>query len=162
MLSGILCAFSIISFVIESLFPPIIIPGARMGISNIFILLATILIGNVYGYAILVIKITLGSLFAGNISSLIYSLPAGLVSLTVEIILLYFLQRISVIAISVSGAVINTTVQNLTFCLVTGSAEYLIYLPYLACVGIIAGLIVGLAVFLTVRFIPQRYIDKLY
>ncbi len=161
-LASVLCAFAIISFVLESLFPPLFIPGARMGLSNIFILLTVILIGNVYGYAVLIIKITLGSLFAGNISSALYSLPAGVISLSVEILLLCFTTKVSVIAVSIAGACFNTTVQNLVFCLVAGSPEYLCYLPYLACIGVLAGLIVGFAVYLVVKFLPKNFIDKLY
>ena len=140
-----------IAFVIEGMFPPLFLPGARMGVSNVFILLSAILLGGRYGFAVLIVKILLGSLLSGNVSSAIYSLPSGILALSIELILLYFTNKISVVAISVFGAVLNSTVQNAVFCIVTKTPEYLAYLPYLALIGAVAGLIIGLAVYLTVK-----------
>ena len=89
-LTAILSCLSLVTFVVESLFPPIILPGARLGLSNIFILLCAIIIGAPYAFISLIIKTILGSLFAGNISMILYSLPAGLVALTLEVIVLNF------------------------------------------------------------------------
>ena len=153
-LCALLSAFALIAFILEGLFPPLFLPGARMGISNIFILLAVYLLGAKSGVIVLIVKIVLGSLFGGNISAVMYSLPSGLIALSVELILIYFTNKISIVAISVFGAVINTTVQNLVFCLVAQSTEYLSYLPYLAVIGVLAGIIVGFTVHLAVKKIP--------
>ncbi len=160
-LASVLSAFSIIAFLIEGLFPPLIIPGARMGISNIFILFAVLILGFQYGYIILIVKIILGSLFSGNISAVIYSLPAGVVSLSIEILLIYFTKKVSIIATSIVGATINILLQNLTFCIVTTNIEYIIYSPYLALLGVLAGFIVGLAVYFIIKIIPINLIKKL-
>ena len=160
-MASVLSAFSVIAFLIEGLFPPLIIPGARMGISNVFILFAVLLLGFEYGYAILVVKILLGSLFSGNISAVIYSLPAGIFSLSVEILLIYFTKKVSIVATSIVGATINILLQNLTFCLVTNNIEYLIYSPYLALLGVLAGLIVGLTIYFIIKIIPFNLIKKL-
>lgn len=160
--AGILAVLAILSFLIENLFPPIIIPGARMGVSNLFILLSAILLGGTYGFAVLIVKILVGSLLSGNISSIMYSLPAGVLSLTIEILLLKATPRFSIIAVSVLGAVINTTIQNTVFCLITGSTEFFIYLPYLALIGIIGGLAVGFIVFFTIKALPVSVTEKLF
>lgn len=155
-LCGVLTAFAAIAFILESLFPPIILPGARMGISNAFILLTTIFLGYKYAFFALVSKILIGSIFSGNLSSILYSLPAGLISLTVQCLLLFKTKSVSVIATSITGAVVNTTVQNTVFCLVTNTLEYLYYLPYLAFIGVISGLIVGLIVYFSVKYVPTK------
>lgn len=159
-LSGLFAALATVAFTIESLFPPIILPGARMGISNVFILLATITLGIDSGFITLIVKILLGSLFSGNISAALYALPAGVISLTVEALLLYAVKNISIPAASVCGAVINTTVQNIVFCLVTQTVEYLSYIPYLALIGVISGLIVGFAVYLSVKNLPKKLFSE--
>lgn len=153
-----LCSLSAIAFAIENLFPPIFLAGARLGISNIFILLCTIMLGAFYGYSSLIIKVLLGSLFSGNISSIIYSLPAGLVSLSIEIFIFYFIKNASIVCASVCGAVINSAIQNIMFCLVTNTSEYLVYLPYLSLISIISGLVVGFSVYLIIKYIPRKYI----
>lgn len=159
-LAGILCTLAIIAFVIEGLFPPLFIAGARMGISNVFILLAMLFLGNTYAFIILTIKVVLGSLFAGNVSAVMYSLPAGFISLSIEALLMLGVKKISIVAVSIAGAIVNTTIQNLTFCLITNSVEYLSYLPYLVLIALLAGLTVGLTVYLTTKFLPDNLIKK--
>ena len=153
-LCALLTAFALITFVLESLFPPLFLPGARMGISNVFILLAAVILGYKYAAAVLIVKTVLGSLFAGNISAVIYSLPSGAIALIIELLLLYFCKNVSVIAVSVLGAVINVTGQNLVFCLVTGTTEYFAFLPYLALISILSGILVGFTVYLAVKKLP--------
>lgn len=150
-LCGLFSALGCIAFIIEGLFPPLFIPGARLGISNVFILLATIILGGKYGFITLVIKVFLGSLFSGNLSAMLYSLPSGLIALIVEYILLKFTTNISVLAISVCGAVINVSLQNVVFCIVTKTSQYLVYLPYLALIGVVSGLAVGFTVYLIIK-----------
>jgi len=155
--SAILSAMATITFILESLFPPLIIPGARMGLSNVFILFAVIFVGDLHAFAVLIVKCLLGSLFSGNVSSLMYSLPSGVIALTVEVILIRFSSLFSVVAASVVGSVINMICQNTVFCLVTRATAYFIYLPYLAIIGVASGLIVGFAVYLVCRFMPRKY-----
>lgn len=155
-----LCAFfsalALISFILEGLFPPLFIPGARLGVSNVFILLAIFVLGKSYGYVALTAKIVLGSVFAGNPSAMLYSLPAGVISVTIEILFIYRVKKLSVVSISAMGSVINLIIQNTVFCLVTGGTEYFVYLPYLALIGGIAGIFVGFAVYLILRYFPQK------
>ncbi|MDY6366972.1 MAG: Gx transporter family protein [Clostridia bacterium] len=159
-LAALFTAAALISFTIESLFPPIIIPGARLGVSNVFILLAVIILGPQYGFISLIIKCLLGSLFAGNFSAVIYSLPAGLISLSVQTVLLVFSKKFSVVSVSVAGGTLNLTVQNVIFCLVAGGSEYFAYLPYLAVIGAASGAFVGFTVYLLVKILPEKYLRK--
>ncbi|MBQ3116219.1 MAG: Gx transporter family protein, partial [Clostridia bacterium] len=139
------------SFVLEGLFPPFVLPGARMGVSNIFILLSAMILGWKYALATFVVKVTLGSLFSGNFLAIIYSLPAGILSLVIELTLIYFIRRVSIVCVSVVGAVVNVTGQNLIFCLITKTPEYLSYLPYLTLTATFAGLTIGFATYLILK-----------
>ena len=161
-LTGLFSALATIAFVLENLFPPLLMPGARIGVSNIFILLATITLGAFEGFITLTVKILLGSLFSGNVSSALYSLPAGLISLTLECILLFKIKNVSILAISVAGAVINTTVQNTVFCLITQTPEFFFYLPYLAIIGVFSGLTVGFTVYLAIKKLPSNLFGNKY
>jgi len=160
-LSGIYAAFATITFMLENLFPPIILPGARMGLSNVFILLSATTLGGIYGYATLIVKVVLGSLFAGNISAVMYSLPAGIIALSIELLIIFYAKKTSLVCASVCGAIVNVTIQNAVFCLVTDAGEYLVFLPYLSLVGVFSGLIVGLSVYLILKKIPTKlFVDK--
>ncbi len=161
-LTGVLSAFALIVFVLESLMPPLFLPGARLGLSNVFILLAVILIGDAYGYAVLIIKVLLGSVFAGNISAVLYSLPAGVVALTVQVILLRFNKKFGVISVSVFGGGINLVIQNVIFALVTGTSAMLAYLPYFALIGILSGSVIGVIVYFTNAKLPASIKQKFF
>ena len=154
-LTAILSAFAMITFLLESLLPPLFIPGARLGLSNLFILFALIALGTKSAIIVFAVKIIFGSIFAGNISTLMYSLPSGILSLMVEIILFNLLnKKLSLPAISVSGAVVNVTIQNIVYVLVTKTPRLIIYLPYLATVSLFTGFIVGAICLLLTRYFP--------
>lgn len=157
--SSILASFALISFVLEGLFPPLFIPGARMGIANIFVLLALVLLNKYYAFAVLIIKIVLGSIFTGNISAMLYSLPAGILALAFETFLSLFIKKISIVSISVCGAIINSLIQNVTFCLITNDFGYMVYMPYLAIISTVAGLIIGAVVCLIVKYLPEKFFN---
>ena len=104
-LCAVYSALATISFVLETLLPPLVLPGARIGVSNLFILLATFTLGYWQGYFVLIVKCLLGSLFSANISALIYSLSAGITSLSAQILIFVLVNKASIISISVFGAV---------------------------------------------------------
>ena len=156
-MAGLFASLSIIAFTIENLIPPIFIPGAKLGFSNVFILLTLILVSPLHAYGVLITKCLLGSLLTGNISAVIYSIPAGLISLTAEW-LLFRTNKFSIVAISVVSSVINVIVQNAVFCLYLNAFEYFIYLPYLALISVLAGFTVGVIVNFTLRYFPNNHI----
>ena len=160
--TAVLSSLALLSFMLENILPPLFLPGARLGVSNIFILIALLFLGKRYAIIVLVVKVGLGSVFSGNVSAILYSFPSGLVALIIEMILVRYLNKFSVVAISVTGAVFNITLQNTVFCLVTGTFNYMIYTPYLALIGILGGLFVGLVVYLLTITIPENTYVKIF
>lgn len=160
---SILTALGLIMFMIESLFPPLFIPGAKMGLGNIFTLLTLIILSPVDAIILVILRTVLGSFFVGSMSTLIYSLSAGIVSVLISIVLVKFtFPRVSIIAISVCGAVAHNLTQNIVFCLISQTPKMFAYMPYLALLGVVAGVIVGFAVYLIVKFIPMSTFIKIY
>lgn len=158
---AVLTAMSLIMFMVESLFPPLFIPGAKMGISNIFSLLALVMLSPIDALICVLIRTTLGSMFIGNMSTLMYSLTAGVASILLSSFLIEFVYpKISIISISVVSAVLHNLVQNLVFCLVTDTPEMLVMMVWLALLGVIAGFIVGVVVYLIVKFVPTKTFAK--
>ncbi len=154
---AVLCAMSLITFMIESLFPPLFLPGAKMGLSNIFSLLAVLMFGPIDAVVLVVVRTTLGSMFTGNLSTLLYSMSAGLVSVGVSSLLVEFVYpKVSIVAVSVVSAVVHNLVQNIVFCLVSNTPQMYSYMPWLALLGVVAGLIVGFAVWFILRTVPLK------
>lgn len=153
---SVLCAMGLIMFMVESLFPPLFLPGAKMGLSNIFSMLTLFLLGPVDALVVVVVRTVLGSLFGGGVSTLMYSLTAGIVSVVISAFLVEFVYpNVSIIAISIVSAICHNITQNVVFCLVSNTPEMFSYMPWLALVGILAGLIVGFAVNLILRALPN-------
>ena len=75
---GVLAALSLAVHTIESAFPPLFgIPGAKLGLSNLFSMLALVVYGPLDALLILLARTLLGALIAGNASSLLFSLSGG-------------------------------------------------------------------------------------
>lgn len=154
---AVLTAMGLIMFMVESLFPPLFLPGAKMGLSNIFSMLTLFLLGPTETFVLVVVRTVLGSMFTGNMSTLLYSLTAGIVSVAVSSVLVQFVYpKISIVAISVVSAIMHNVTQNVVFCLVSNTPEMFSYMPWLALLGILAGVIVGFAVWFILRMVPTR------
>ncbi len=80
---ALLTGLGLIAFLIEALIPVLPVPGAKLGISNIFSLFALVMYGLPEALMVVVARTVLGSIFAGNLSLLLYSLTAGVVSVCV-------------------------------------------------------------------------------
>jgi len=157
-----LTAVALIMFMVESLFPPLFFPGAKMGISNICTLLCLVMLTPFDAIILIIIRTTLGSLFSSGISTLVYSLPAGMISVVVSSLLMLFHPKISLVAISITSAVIHNITQNLIFVWISGVTLMLNYMPYLSLIGVLAGFIVGIATYFLVKAIPQSTFNTLY
>ena len=153
--AAVLSAAALAVYVVESLFPPLILPGAKMGLSNVFVLLALVCLGVGYAFAALAVKIAVGNLIVGNFSTLMYSLPAGVISLAVMSLLFFNgKSRFGLIALSVAGAVVHNA-------LVTDTPAVLSLLPYLALIGVLSGAIVGAATYFALKIVPKSQWQRL-
>ncbi len=160
-IDSILVASSLIVFVVENLFPPLILPGAKLGLANIFTLFALILFSPLDANIILLVRVVLGNIIVGNLSALMYSLPAGLISLNLSALLIKFCShKLSIISISVVGAVVHNVIQNIIFYLVTSTSEVFGYTPYLALLGVLSGVVVGVCVYLIIKLVPISVYEK--
>lgn len=154
---AVLTALSLIVFRVEAMFPPLFVPGAKIGLSNIFSLIALISLGYWQALALVLARTFLGCLFAGGFSALVYSMTAGVVSITLSYFLLrLFAEKVSITAISVTSAVMHNLVQILIFCLLSSTPEAFIYMPYLVVIGVLAGAVTGATVTLAVNSKPIK------
>lgn len=162
-LVALLTAVSLIVFVVENAFPPLILPGAKLGLANLFTLLALVILTPIDALFIFLIRAVLGNIIVGNPSALLYSIPAGLIALAVSAVLVRScMDKLSIVSISVASAVIHNVVQNLVFCLTSGSTAVLTYTPYLAMLGVLSGVIVGLTAYFILRYLPKSIYEKAF
>lgn len=157
-LLGCYTALALVMFMIENLFPSLFLPGAKMGLGNVFALMALITLGPIEALVLVCAKTLLGSLIIGNLSSLMYSLTAGLVSISLSALLYKRVYpKISLMAISVASAVTHNIIQIAVFCLVAKSPSYFAFAGYLVILGALAGALVGIITLLLIKYIPKGF-----
>ena len=154
-LLAFLTALSAVVSLIESMLPSVpLAPGAKLGLGNVAPLFALILLGTGDAFAVMLLKCLLGAAITGNVSALMYSIPAGLVSLAVEVALYKLLiGKLSLAGISMVGAVVFNAVQLGVACLVTGT-NLLTLLPPLTLAGVLAGGFTGLLTLYVIKRLP--------
>ena len=158
---ALLTGLSLITFIIESLFPTLIIPGAKPGLANVFSFAARIMYSQIEAFIVVALRTCLGAIYAGNVSALLYSFSGGVVSMAVSSVLMYLVYpKISVFAVSVAAAVAHNITQNAVFVLLSGSVLMFVNLPYLVLLGIVAGAVVGGITMLLFKGVPQNAFEK--
>lgn len=143
-------------FILESALPPIVpIPGVKLGLANIVTLI--LLVNGTWAEALLVLlmRILLGSIFAGQMMSFFYSLAGGLLCLAVMALLHRLLGEKLLWFTSIMGAVAHNIGQIIVAMAVLGSAYVLYYLPFLLLSGIITGIFTGLCAGYLHRRLPK-------
>lgn len=158
---AIFTSLSLITFLIENLFPPLFVPGAKMGLANIFSFAALIMYSPAEAFIIVGVRTALGAIFAGNASAVIYSFTGGIVSMAVSSLLIYTLYpRVSVMSVSVAAAVAHNITQCIVFILLNSSPGYFSYLPYLILLGVLSGAVVGGVILLIFKRVPQNVFER--
>ncbi|MGN1060537.1 MAG: Gx transporter family protein [Candidatus Coproplasma sp.] len=159
---GVLTALSLIAFLIENLFPPLFIPGAKLGLANAFSFIALIIYSPIEAFIIVGIRTVLSAIFAGNISAVMYSFTGGVVAMGVSSLLIYLVcPKISIVSASVAAAVAHNLTQNAVFALMSGTALAFSYAPYLALIGVASGTFIGATVTLIIKKIPENAFGNL-
>ena len=147
-INGLLTAIALGIFVLEAQLPPLTpIPGIKLGLSNIVTLFALVFLSRKDAFAILLTRVLLGAIFAGNPSVLFYSLAGGLGSLIVESLILKKNSATFLWGISAIGALTHNTIQVGVAILFTKTSAILFYLPILWISGIITGLFTGFCIY---------------
>ena len=143
-LSGLFLALALIVSLLESLLPPIVpaLPYAKLGLGNVVLLMCFVLVGVREGYCVLLLRCLLAAVFAGNFSSLMWSVPAALAAYT-AMYLLYKMRFFSTVALSAVGGMVHNAVQMAVGVGVAGSAVAA-YPPYMLVAGGVAGVATGI------------------
>lgn len=143
-LSGLFLALALIVSLLENLLPPIVpaLPYAKLGLGNVVLLMCFLLVGVGEGYCVLLLKCLLAAVFAGNFSSMLWSVPAALTAYTL-MVLLYRTRLFSTVALSAVGGMAHNAVQMAVGVGVAGSAVAA-YLPYMLVAGGVAGIATGI------------------
>ena len=136
-------ALALICSYIESLLPfHFGIPGIKLGLANIVVLLALYYMGAKYALAVSVMRILLAGLLFGNLFSILYSLAGGLFSFACMVLLKRF-EKFKVISVSTAGGIAHNLGQILMAAAVVENSRLFYYFPVLFLAGAVTGILIG-------------------
>lgn len=146
-LLGVLTAGAIVIGILESFIPSIGIPGVKLGLSNIVILIVLYELGIWEAAFVSLIRVLLVSLIRGTFLSMgfVMSLSGAVLSLGIMIVFYLLIKKFSVIGVSVIGAVFHVAAQIGVAMIYLSTAYVLYYLPVIIISAIVTGVIVGVS-----------------
>ncbi len=161
-LMGLLFALAMVFSYLESLVSiPGLLPGMRLGLSNLVTMYCLFFLGKSSGYTMAVLKAGFVVLTRGAVAGAL-SLSGGLLSVT-AIVLLDYLSKHSLhyVTLSVVGAVFHNIGQLVVARFLTSVFLYY-YIPVLLLTGLAVGIMTGKLFIWIIPYLPERYRTKLH
>ena len=152
-LLGVLTAITIVVAIAESFIPSIGIPGVKLGLANIVILITLYELGVVEAIIVNLSRVLVVGLVRGTFLSMgfLMSLTGAVLSLGIMILFYLLVKKFSIVGVSVIGSIFHIFGQILIAMLFLGTAYILYYLPIIAISAIITGIFVGIVAMLIIR-----------
>ncbi|HIU76078.1 MAG TPA: Gx transporter family protein [Candidatus Pelethocola excrementipullorum] len=141
---GLFSGAAILLGYVESLIPIFAaVPGMKLGLANLAILLVLYQYGLREAVAVQVVRILVIGFLFGNLFSIVFSMAGGMLSLLV----MWILKRtggFSLIGVSVAGGLAHNIGQICMAALVVENFQIFYYLPILMVSGVITGVLIGI------------------
>lgn len=140
---GIFTALALMFSYIETMIPIRFgVPGIKLGFANIMIVIMLYKGSTKEALLLSIVRIMLSGFLFGNLSSILYSIAGGVLSLGI-MTLLKKQGGFSVIGVSVAGGVSHNVGQLIVAMLVVETYQVGYYFPVLLVAGVLTGLGIG-------------------
>ena len=141
---GLLIALAFVFSYIEFLIPINIgIPGAKLGLANLVIIVALYTLNEKDAFVLSMIRIVLVGFTFANLASMLYSLAGGILSF-LAMVIVKKMNKLSITGVSVIGGVFHNVGQIMMAMWVVKTTSLIYYLPVLMISGIVAGVAIGI------------------
>lgn len=153
-ISALMAALALIFSYIEVIIPfnPGI-PGIKLGIANLVIIITLYYLGSKYAFTVNLVRVLIAGLLFTGFFGAAYSLAGALLSFAVMI----FLKRtklFSVVGISMAGGVAHNLGQLLVAAFLIANTKVFLYFPVLIFSGMISGAAIGVLSYLILKRLP--------
>lgn len=153
---GVLAAFGAILSYIEAILSfSTGIPGVKIGLANIAVVVALYMYGSKNAFMINIVRIIVVGLLFGNAFSMVFSAAGAIISFVV-MVLFKKTNRFSILGVSTVGGVAHNIGQIMIAALVVDSYSVIYYMPALFIAGIITGVIIGFVSKMLIKCIPRK------
>lgn len=154
---SLLTAIALSLFVVEMRIPnPINIPRVKLGLANIITVYAVYCFKKSEVILMVATKVILGSIFSGQLVSIIYSVMGNIFCLAGMFLLKNIIPINYLWLSSIFGAIFHNIGQILAAIILTQSPALIAYLPFLLISGCLAGLCTGLCAQIIVKRLSQK------
>ena len=144
-LLALLTAIALTIFIIEAQIPLLVpIAGVKLGLANVITLFTLVTLGRKEAFTVMALRVILGSIFAGSVTSFMYSAAGALVCFVFMTVAAYILKNNMVWFISVIGAAGHNIGQIITAVILTKTVQVIWYMPILMISAVITGVFTGL------------------
>ena len=156
---GLLLAFALILSYVETIIPfQSGIPGIKLGLANLAVVLCLYLLGWKEALVLTMVKALLGGFMFGSMSMMIYSLAGALISALIMMILKKT-HWFHVPVVSAAGGVAHNLGQILVAFFVVETYGIVYYVPILVIAGLLTGILIGMVAALVLPYI-QTILSK--
>ena len=152
---ALLVALAFIFSYVEAMLPGLQVPGVKLGLANIVVLMALETTGFAGALIVSLVRVVLSALIFKGMLSLIYSLAGAIISLLV-MTLLKKLKLFTIVGISCIGGIVHNMAQLSVACLMLGRGV-IAYLPWLFAGGVLSGLFIGVIGAVIVKRVQKAY-----
>lgn len=152
MTNGILISF------LESFIPiPLPVPGVKLGLGNIITMIGIAFLGLKDVLFIVIVRCFVVAIFTRGVVMLAFSLSGGILSALVMWLFYKKAARLfSLKGISMTGAIVHSTVQIVVASIILGQGIIMYYLPILLISSIVTGFITGKIGELTINEVRKK------
>lgn len=141
---GLYLAVALVLSYIESIIPfQFPIPGMKLGLANLAIVLCMYTIGIKEAFTIDILRIVLTGFLFGSMYTILYSLAGGILSFCI-MLLAKKISIFQVTGVSILGGVFHNIGQLIMAYIVICTKGILYYFPILLISGMVTGLLIGL------------------
>ncbi len=153
--SAMFAALALIFSYIEAILPINVgVPGVKLGLANLIIIIALYELDTRYAFFINLVRICLAGLMFTGVMAMLYSLTGGMISLLV-MVFLKKTDRFSMIGVSMAGGVAHNFGQLLIASFVVSNIKMFLYFPILVFTGIASGIGIGIVAYVIDRRLPR-------
>lgn len=157
---GLLTALALVLAYVESLLPPFFaVPGMKLGLTNLVVLVALYRLGRGAALLLNLIRIGLVALLFGNGMAFFFSLAGGILSWLV-MVGLKASGRFSLLGVSMAGGVAHNVGQILMAMVLLDTWQVVSYLVVLWISGLGAGLVMGLLSYGVLCRLPKGFFPR--
>lgn len=141
---GLLVALAFILSYVETLFPlPVPIPGIKLGLANLVVLIALYNMGVKEAFILSIIRIVMVGFSFGSPSTMLFSLAGGMLS-WLMMTLFKKSKLFSLVGVSIIGGIAHNIGQIVMSIFIVENINIIYYLPVLLISGVITGTIIGI------------------